>query len=94
MSLDHSVAIPVDTHVFQIAKASYVPHLSQTKSVTDKVYKENQIQNKKKQVLFSADLRHLKAEPSPAKKRSREKSQDVSSKEKPKKDEIRRKSKK
>ena len=40
MSLNHSVAIPVDTHVFQIAKASYVPHLSQTKTVTDKVYKE------------------------------------------------------
>ncbi|XP_045036449.1 N-glycosylase/DNA lyase isoform X2 [Daphnia magna] len=40
MSLNHSVAIPVDTHVFQIAKANYVPHLSQTKSVTDKVYNE------------------------------------------------------
>ena len=40
MSLNHSIAIPVDTHVFQIAKASYVPHLSQAKSVTDKVYNE------------------------------------------------------
>lgn len=34
------MAIPVDTHVFQIAKANYVPHLSPTKSVTDKVYNE------------------------------------------------------
>ncbi len=40
MSLNHSEAIPVDTHVFQIAKASYVPHLSGAKSVTDRVYNE------------------------------------------------------
>ena len=40
MSLDHHMAIPVDTHVFQIAKASYVPHLSHAKSVTERVYNE------------------------------------------------------
>lgn len=34
------MAIPVDTHVFQIAKANYVPHLSQAKTVTDRVYNE------------------------------------------------------
>lgn len=40
MSLDHNIAIPVDTHVFQIAKASYVPHLRHVKSVTERVYNE------------------------------------------------------
>ena len=33
------MAIPVDTHVFQIAK-TYMPHLTSTKSVTDRVYNE------------------------------------------------------
>ncbi|XP_057378124.1 N-glycosylase/DNA lyase-like isoform X2 [Daphnia carinata] len=74
MSLNHSVAIPVDTHVFQIAKASYVPHLSQTKSVTDRVYNEISAHFQAlfgpyagwaHSVLFSADLRHLKAGASP-----------------------------
>ena len=40
MSLDHTMAIPVDTHVFQIAKANYVPHLSEAKTVTERVYNE------------------------------------------------------
>ena len=34
------MAIPVDTHVFQIAKANYVPHLSEAKTVTERVYNE------------------------------------------------------
>lgn len=79
MSLNHSVAIPVDTHVFQIAKANYVPHLSQTKSVTDKVYNEISAHFQSlfgtyagwaHSVLFSADLRHLRVPPPVAKKRN------------------------
>ena len=40
MSLNFSSAIPVDTHVFQIAKSTYMPHLAASKSVTEKIYKE------------------------------------------------------
>ncbi|XP_059093369.1 N-glycosylase/DNA lyase-like isoform X2 [Tigriopus californicus] len=40
MSLDQTAAIPVDTHMFQIAATKYLPHLKGYKSVTDKVYKE------------------------------------------------------
>ena len=40
MSLNHCAAIPVDTHVFQIAKTNYVPHLGAAKSVTERVYNE------------------------------------------------------
>jgi len=40
MSLDHLQAIPVDTHVFQIAKSRYLPNLSGTKTVTNRVYNE------------------------------------------------------
>lgn len=40
MSLDQTAAIPVDTHMFQIAANKYLPHLKGYKSVTDKVYKE------------------------------------------------------
>ncbi|XP_018911415.2 N-glycosylase/DNA lyase [Bemisia tabaci] len=39
MSLNHLEAIPVDTHVFQIAQR-YMPHLKKCKTVTDKVYNE------------------------------------------------------
>ena len=68
MSLDQPSAIPVDTHVFQIAK-KYLPHLAKNKSVTDKVYKEigdhfrglyGSHAGWAHSVLFSADLKHLK----------------------------------
>ena len=39
MSLDKSCAIPVDTHVFQIAK-TYLPALAEKKSVTHRIYSE------------------------------------------------------
>lgn len=40
MSLDHLEAVPVDTHVFQIARDNYLPHLKKYKSVTQQIYNE------------------------------------------------------
>ncbi|KAM9324421.1 N-glycosylase/DNA lyase [Gastrophryne carolinensis] len=41
MALDKSEAVPVDTHVWQIAKRDYLPRLGQgNKSLTDRVYRE------------------------------------------------------
>jgi len=67
MSLDQPSSIPVDTHVFQIAK-KYLPHLDKTKTVTNRVYKEigdhfrdlyGPYAGWAHSVLFSADLKHL-----------------------------------
>lgn len=38
MSLGHLEAIPVDTHIFQVACATYTPHLSTQKTVTPKIH--------------------------------------------------------
>lgn len=40
MSLGHLEAIPVDTHIFQVACAHYTPHLSKQKTVTPKIHQE------------------------------------------------------
>uniref|UniRef100_A0A8C5Q7A4 N-glycosylase/DNA lyase n=1 Tax=Leptobrachium leishanense TaxID=445787 RepID=A0A8C5Q7A4_9ANUR len=41
MALDKPEAVPVDTHVWQIAKRDYLPQLGQgNKSLTDRVYRE------------------------------------------------------
>ncbi|KAJ8928614.1 hypothetical protein NQ314_018826 [Rhamnusium bicolor] len=40
MSLGHLQAIPVDTHIYQIAKRLYMPKLPNNKTVTEKVYNE------------------------------------------------------
>lgn len=70
MSMGHLNAIPVDTHVFQIAARDYLPHLRSCKTVTDRVYKEiaNHFRNVfgeyagwAHSVLFSADLRKFDA---------------------------------
>lgn len=68
MSMDQAGAVPVDTHMFNIAK-QYLPHLEQNKTVTDKVYLEignhfrslyGEYAGWAHSVLFSADLKHLK----------------------------------
>ena len=48
MSLDKPSAIPVDTHMFQIAANKYLPHLKGYKSVTDKVCTSSQGRLKEK----------------------------------------------
>lgn len=40
MSLGHLQSIPVDTHVYQIAKRFYMPRLANNKTVTEKIYNE------------------------------------------------------
>lgn len=68
MSLNHLQAIPVDTHVFQIAR-NYLPHLAKCKAVSGKMYGEigdkfREIYGPKagwaQTVLFCADLRQFK----------------------------------
>jgi len=68
MSMDQAGAVPVDTHMFNIAK-QYLPHLAQIKTVTNRVYLEigNHFRSLygdyagwAHSVLFSADLKHLK----------------------------------
>nr|XP_053641468.1 N-glycosylase/DNA lyase-like [Cherax quadricarinatus] len=66
MSMGHLSAIPVDTHVFQIAARDYLPHLRTCKTVTEKVYHEiadhfrnvfGEYAGWAHSVLFSADLK-------------------------------------
>ncbi|XP_040576903.1 N-glycosylase/DNA lyase [Lepeophtheirus salmonis] len=68
MSLDKAGAIPVDTHMFQIAARYYLPHLVGKKSVNSKIYLEigdyfrdlfGDYAGWAHSVLFSADLKHL-----------------------------------
>ena len=40
MSLGHLEAIPVDTHIYQVALANYMPDLKKVNSVTPKIHRE------------------------------------------------------
>ncbi|XP_031764391.2 N-glycosylase/DNA lyase isoform X2 [Galleria mellonella] len=40
MSLNHLEALPVDTHVYQIAAQNYLPHLRGKKNISEKMYVE------------------------------------------------------
>ncbi len=69
MSLDQHSAVPVDTHVHQVA-LRYLPHLKSHKSVTDRVYTEISDHFRSlygshagwaQSVLFSSDLKHLQS---------------------------------
>nr|XP_033782223.1 N-glycosylase/DNA lyase isoform X2 [Geotrypetes seraphini] len=69
MALDKPGAVPVDTHVWQIAKRDYLPHLgSGNKSLTERVYKEigdffrtlwGPYAGWAQSVLFCADLKKM-----------------------------------
>lgn len=67
MSLGYSEAIPVDTHIHQVA-VQYMPHLSKQKSLTDKSYDDitahfrtlhGRYAGWAQSVLFSSRLKHL-----------------------------------
>ncbi|XP_069122062.1 LOW QUALITY PROTEIN: N-glycosylase/DNA lyase-like [Argopecten irradians] len=69
MSMDKLEAVPVDTHVWQIAARDYMPKLKQAKSLTDKLYKEIGDHFRElwgdqagwaHSVLFAADLKQFK----------------------------------
>ncbi|VVC97868.1 N-glycosylase/DNA lyase [Leptidea sinapis] len=73
MSLNHLEALPVDTHVYQIAAHHYLPHLRGKKTVTEKMYKEIGDHFRKifgdmagwaHTVLFCADLKKFQTETS------------------------------
>ncbi|XP_014274183.1 uncharacterized protein Ogg1 [Halyomorpha halys] len=77
MSLGHMEALPVDTHVFQIASHGYMPHLKSVKNVTDKIYNEigdyfrklyGPLAGWAHTVLFCGDLRTFKNAVEPAQK--------------------------
>lgn len=40
MSLGHMEAVPVDTHIFQVASNIYLPHLKKYKTLNNKIYNE------------------------------------------------------
>ncbi|PIK57841.1 putative mucin-19-like [Apostichopus japonicus] len=80
-SLDKTGAIPVDTHVWQIASRDYMPELKTKKSLTDKIYKETgdyfrelfgEYAGWAHSVLFSADLKKFQSAPEETKGPSQE----------------------
>ncbi|XP_046964005.1 N-glycosylase/DNA lyase [Vanessa cardui] len=86
MSLNHLEALPVDTHVYQIAAQNYLPHLKGKKSVTEKMYSEigdhfrmlyGDMAGWAHTVLFCADLKKFQqdenSEPKEEKPRKRKK---------------------
>ncbi|XP_043219101.1 N-glycosylase/DNA lyase-like [Amphibalanus amphitrite] len=74
MSLDQAAAVPVDTHVHQLAARHYLPHLRSVKSLTDRAYREVADHFRKvfgeragwaQAVLFCGDLNEFKTLPDP-----------------------------
>ncbi|XP_026313496.1 N-glycosylase/DNA lyase isoform X2 [Hyposmocoma kahamanoa] len=70
MSLNHLKALPVDTHVYQIAAQNYLPHLRGKKNVTEKMYAEigdhfrllyGDLAGWAHTVLFCADLKKFQS---------------------------------
>lgn len=70
MSLDKTEAVPVDTHIFQLVKKLYLPHLHVRKSLSDQVYHSigNHLQETfghyagwAHSVLFASDLTKFKS---------------------------------
>lgn len=89
MSLGHLEAIPVDTHIFQIARANYLPHLGQQKTVTPKIHEE--ISNHLRElwgplagwaqaIVFCAKINNTSATASTKKRKSSTNKKTVSSK--------------
>ncbi|KAI2801739.1 8-oxoguanine glycosylase ogg1 [Blomia tropicalis] len=61
MSLNHTEAIPVDTHVLQITTKHYLPHMQKVKSLTTQREKFQDHAGWAQTVLFCSDLRQMKA---------------------------------
>jgi len=81
MSLGFAQAIPVDTHIHQVAK-EYLPHIAKAKTLTDKIYSEivdyfvsiyGPYAGWAHSVLFASTLKHLKSEPNSKSKKAKEK---------------------
>lgn len=94
MSLGHLEAVPIDTHIYKVAQAVYMPEqLAKVKTVTPRIYEEiaNHLRNIygpyagwAQAVLFCADLQQFQAIKESAKKPT-DKEKSESSSAKPKK---------
>ncbi|XP_073448088.1 N-glycosylase/DNA lyase isoform X2 [Aquarana catesbeiana] len=83
MALDKPEAVPVDTHVWQIAKRDYLPQLGQgNKSITERVYREigDYFRNLwgpyagwAQGVLFCSDLKKFQSPDKPPKAKTKNK---------------------
>ncbi|CAG9760750.1 unnamed protein product [Ceutorhynchus assimilis] len=89
MSLGHLQAIPVDTHIYQIAARLYMPKLGKQKTVTEKIYNEigeffrdlyGPLAGWAHTVLFCADLKKFQDNKVETAKTSKHKKQDSKTK--------------
>lgn len=93
MSLNHLQAIPVDTHVFQIAK-NYLPYLEKCKIITGKMYGDigdkfreiyGPLAGWAQTVLFCADLKQFKENPKEPVEANKAESKEFKQRKQPKK---------